>query len=61
MAQKYDQWRFVSIITNMGSYDFLMDSMRDFIDLTIAITEAMNKNERADHRKRVSKLQKKTS
>jgi hypothetical protein len=58
MSQKYDQWRFISIITNLCSYDFILRNIEDAIDLIISITQAICKMHEYDYRKRVYKIQK---
>ena len=58
MSQKYDQWRYVSIITNLCSYDFILTSIEDCIDLIIAVNEAVGKINGYDHKKKIQKIQK---
>ena len=36
-TKKFDQWRFLSIITDSKSYDFIMNSQKDALDLIAAI------------------------
>ena len=58
MSQRYDQWRFVTIITVNQTYDFILDSIDDFYDLFISLNEALNKQSAYDHRTQIQKLQK---
>ena len=56
MEQKYDQWRYVSIVTSLCSYDFILSKIEDSIDLIISVAEAINKINEFDHRKKVNKV-----
>lgn len=37
---KFDQWRYLGVLTKNRSYDFILDSKRDSFDLIISISEA---------------------
>lgn len=43
MSQRYDQWRFVTIITDSQTFDFILDSIDDFYEFYISINEALDK------------------
>lgn len=40
--KKYDQWRFISIMTPLKSFDFILEDIDDALDLIITISEAIS-------------------
>lgn len=41
---KFDQWRYLGILTRNRSYDFIMDNKRDSFDLIISISESQRRH-----------------
>jgi len=41
MQQKYDQWRFITILTTMRSFDFIMSKRSDSVDIITVVNEAL--------------------
>ena len=39
---KFDQWRFLSVITNDRSFDFILKSREETLDVIVAIYFAMS-------------------
>ena len=40
---KFDQWRFITVLTTMRSYDFMFEKRQDALDLIVSIYEAIGK------------------
>ena len=41
---KYDQWRYVTILTDIRSYDFIMKNRQDSLDLIVAVNASIKRN-----------------
>ena len=41
MDRKYDQWRFISIFTNLKTYDIIVEERQDALDIMTAVNAAI--------------------
>jgi len=53
---KYDQWRFITILINMRSYDFIIGNQEDSLDIITAINEAIFRNTEHIHNQNKDKI-----
>ena len=56
MALKFDQWRFVTIVASYRSYDFMLSTRKDALDLVTAVSEAWQQHKEEEVRKRVASI-----
>jgi len=48
---KFDQWRYFTIITKHRTYDMILSSQEDALDLITALANAMSRYEMTEHTK----------
>ena len=56
MKTRFDQWRYITIVTPIRTYDFIMSSLTDTLDLVTAVNEAMLAHKREEVRTRILKI-----
>ena len=54
--QKYDQWRFITILTNIRSYDYMVQSREDALDLIISIADAIIRQKKLELTQKIEKI-----
>lgn len=53
MKHRYDQWRYITFVTPLRTYDFILDNMTDSMDLIMAMEEAILSYKREVIRKNI--------
>ena len=54
--KKFDQWRWVTILTKMRSYDFILNSMQDSVDFIVSVADGMARHSKLDSKKHIEKI-----
>ena len=53
---KYDQWRYVSILTDIRSFDYIMKKRQDAIDLIIAVNASIQRNIEQEFKSQIEQI-----
>ena len=57
MNHCFDQWRYVTLVTPMRTYDFILGNQKDSLDFIVALNEAMFAYKREVVRKRIQAIE----
>ena len=58
MDRKFDQWRFITILTSIKTYDIMVEERQDALDIMTAVNAAISKLNQYDFQKRLLQRQK---
>ena len=53
MDRKFDQWRFITILTPIKTYDIMLEERQDALDIMTAVYAAISKQNQHDFEKRL--------
>lgn len=54
--QKFDQWRFVTVLTTVRSFDFIFKNIEDSLDFITGVNEALSRNQTLEFNKKVESI-----
>ena len=55
MDRKYDQWRFITIHTEIKTYDIIVEERQDALDIITAVSEALIRQIKYNHDKKLKR------
>ena len=56
MEKKYDQWRYITLMTDMRTYDYIFNNREDALDFITGINRAILERHQYDYEIQIKKI-----